>query len=887
MEYTSCRGKPKCLLGKLTTNVEVQGIPLDLLDQYLQDNNPNWYIVATKRQTPKRQFDLAVVVEGISLSDSACNLPISGSVARKITSYVRKANIPLESVYVTAMTKCAGPKGRRASIQESKTCSAHVYYELDQIKPKVVMLLGSQCLRLFNLHNSGGIYKNRGKLFKLKLPDWPDGPTFNVIPSFNPNMFIYRTHDPHAENRVHTDYIKAYNIIHGLGEGSSVKSKWHIINSVDKLHWLIQEIKKAKVCAFDTESRGLPWTKEPLICFSFSWGYDKNNNGNQSAVLPIYQHSPIPNSLNWYLTSFWGNHPARNISVKNVFKLLKDEIFENEEIPKAAHNLKYDMLVLRKWCGIHLKGRLYDTLLLSHILKEQKPHSLEYLSDVEFGCGDYSALLHNIVGRGKNLLKTYDQIPDHILWPYAAKDAENVYRLLCVYSARITDEVNHRNHKLWDLYNKRTEPLIRVLADAEWYGINIDQKKLKELKQDFEDRRDQLVVSLQGQTFPTFNPMSTKDVVKAITQAGFEHEIKDYSKPSGFSTSQEKLETLKSKIPFVNDIIKYRTLKKMSSTYIQRIEDDLDSDGKIRKSFLQHGTESGRLSCPLLHQIPRNDEQRGIYIRDVFIPSPEYEFSYMDYKQIELKVFGILVYQLTGDKKLMDEFLDPELDAHRRRAAMILELPEELINDYNRSLGKTLNFGIVYMSSGYDLSTQLYEDLYGNRHQVGWEMVRKSLNLFHKTYPGVQEYIDLVLEMTRQMGGVYTTTFGRDRHMGEVIYGDEKSDSKVRAAIRELVNSTVQGPASQITCDTNVLLHNEIKKWEQQGALKEGDVRIVNTVHDSIKLEYRTHLRDWVQKMVKELAERKIPELENTRFTIDYGYGMSWTEAENNSKVKK
>jgi len=877
--YSSCKGvgcKPKCALGCLTENkqVELKGIPFDIFYNY-QTTKRGW-APANRGSAVGRTYDVVILLEGITEEEDKRNLPIAGSLADRLMNCIAQAGFASSQVYITSMVKCAPPKGRKASLTESKACLVHFRHELENAQPKVVMLVGSTTMRAFNLHNEGGIFKNRGKVFNVKLPDWEDGPTFKVIPTFHPSMFFYKN-DPVAEQRMFDDYILAADMVRGDAvKVAKPKNKFRLIKTTKQFNEMIAEMKEAPLVAFDTESRSLPAHREPMLMMSFCWGYDRP--GEQTAVLPIYHHSPTPNALGWHVEPFWGTSKHR-APLDYLFSELKTHIFENEKIVKAAHNLKYDWHVIRKWVGSDLKGTLYDTMLLHHLIREQKPHDLKYLADLEFAIGSYNSKVEDI-GHAKG----YDCIPHHIFCPYAAIDAENVFRLACVYNFKILERVMDKNPQLYSLYIDRVQPALEALVDVEDDGIQMDKDLTIQYKADYEKEQARLLSSLKAKTCnPEFNPLSTVDVRNAAIKDGHSDAISDLSKSSGWSTGKEVLLDLSQKWPIAANILQYRTNRKMISTYLESALTELDPDGRIRKSFMLHGTESGRLSCSFLHQVPKATKSGIHNLRDLFVAGKDCLFGYMDYKQIELKVYAVLIYLLTGDHRLVDIFFDPKSDAHRTMAAILLEIPEDLVSPLNRDVGKTFNFGAIFGSSGYDLVGKEYEGLKGQKYSMTWDTVNMGINRFHNMYPSVREYMALIPDLTRKQDNTFISVMGRERHMGDAL--NSRDPKKRGKAERELVNFTVQSPAAQITIDTMSIIHRQIKKFREQGQLKKSHVRIVNTVHDSLMTEFHAKLQAWTLSLMKTTAERPIPELGGRIFTVDLGIGKTWAEAE--SKTNK
>jgi DNA polymerase-1 len=389
----------------------------------------------------------------------------------------------------------------------------------------------------------------------------------------------------------------------GRVDNSKYVCKHKVIQGVSELADLVTMCKKDGFVAFDTESRGLPWSREPITCFSFSCGIGK------TYVLPYYQHSPEADpQTGWNLRPYWSKDDRDGIC------LLLKELFEDASIAKGAHNLKYDMNALRFWFNIRVKGFTFDSMLMHHLLLEQKPHGLEYLADLEFGTGNYSEALHEIVGKGKVLKAQYDMIPDHILWPYAANDAEVCWKLVKIYHERLLAKPH-----LWQLYLDEVEPLTYTLADAEWHGHYINQDTVEALKDFYTDKRDNLLENMQAQVHCNFNPSSNPQVQAALIELGFKDKIRNPMKASGYSTSADVLRALAkdSNCVLATQILEYRNVIKMLGTYIENVRSDIDKDSRVRYNWMIHGTESGRLSCRFYHQLPRVDKQQALNLRDM------------------------------------------------------------------------------------------------------------------------------------------------------------------------------------------------------------------------------------------------------------------------------
>lgn len=645
---TTCResegGKPLCKLGELARRVEFRGRSLYSIDKSTK-SSPH-----TELDEANKQYDLCIIAESPTRYNEFSGFTGKERTTEKIIDFCNRAGIDLRTVWYTYGTRCAPPKGRKPSVQETSTCLPYLHNEIDRIQPKVIMTLGSGTLRLFKLQGEGGVNAIHGKVYDREILE----KTYKVISTFDPNIVFHKP-DPKLESRIVDDYKRAKRVIDGgRVSNGTYQSDYYLVDTIEKVDALVEKLKEKRFFAFDTESRALPWTREPLLCFSFCWGY--GNDEVETCILPIYksifdtiddlnkavvEKSPLLKDKSAHtLTPFWQIEKTEEALKNNwedlleivnnsgpnlIFNKLRP-VFEDPTIAKSAHNIKYDMNVLRKHANIKIKGFLYDSMLMHHALNEYGPHKLEYLADVELGVGDWSKILKDIVGHGKQLKYTYDRAPNQILWPYAATDAESCYRLTRIYY----NELKRKPH-LWKLYCEDYEKTTKTLASAEWHGHAINSDTVAKVEKQFKDKQNQLLVEIEKPTWPGFKPSSPDDVNKALTKMGFGDRIKDKRKAKGYNTGKDVLGELKKELPLAGYILQYRNTVKMIGTYIDNLKEDLDSDGRIRYSWFIHGTDSGRLSCRFFHQIPRINNRLKYNLRDMFVAGPERKLIYFDY----------------------------------------------------------------------------------------------------------------------------------------------------------------------------------------------------------------------------------------------------------------
>jgi DNA polymerase-1 len=856
MGCESCKvrlgGTPKCKLGSLTKYVQIAGHNLMGTPRTSNLEAPTPHKIMIVCKSPDNR-DMGTLGRGRNVE--------------KLKELLDLATIDESDVFITGLVKCCPPK-RPPSVQEVKACMGHLGDELKAVNPDVVILQGAATLRAFNLMGEGGVNSLHGKLLEKAFPhDDTNDKVYKIMVTTDPNA-LFMNPDPRLQGQMVKDLITAKAAVEGhLINPKQQPADYKLIDNMDDLEWMLDKIQKKGMFAFDSESRGLPWSKEPLICLQFCWGYDEDEQ--TVAVLPIYNHDP--EGGDWKLKARWDE--TERFLIVNGLK----EIFEDPSIPKVAHNIKYDMSVLRKHLGIETRGFLFDTILMHHVLWEHPPHDLEYLADLELNTGNYSKAVHDITGHGRVLRNTYDHVPDEILHPYGAKDAESTYRLFCRYYSRLKDLPEQ-----WSLYTDEIHPFIRTMFKSEWYGTSLDSKVIDTLTTEFVNEQAALDVSLKARTWPEFNCDKSEDVARAIKEAGYWRDIETPKTTKGYSTDKSRLLPLAKKLPIVEEFMKYRSLTKLISTYMKNAKELSEGDGRARISVMLHGTVNGRPSCAFLHQIPRLDRKRieqGLgNLRDMFIAREGYSMIYGDYSQIELVVLAIK----SGDKNMMEIFRSGQ-DIHKATAAQFVGLEDHEVNEHNRDLAKPVNFSRVYGAvEGRALLKLTWMDLDGNEWPVTKEMIRSGYAALDARFPAAGEYfINTVSEISAN-AGVHTTAFGRVKHMGSTLNSGSKWARE--NAERQAVNGTIQSPAASVTIRTLNAMNEYLEEQIKAGVMTEEEAALIITVHDSGLFEVKNEHLGWFEPLLRETSKLPVPQLGNWEFTMKVGIGQSWSEAELNAR---
>ena len=878
MEETNCREAlhgTKCKLGRLGCgNVQISG---NSALNIKNSSEAGYRKVIDLPVLGPGQYDLMVIGDFTTLADDNVDLPFQDEPSGIVLDHLEKAGHDLNRVWMTKMVKCAAPKRRKPTIAESNTCrDAYLRKEVELIMPKVIMLVGAQALKACNLTGHGSINTIRGEVFETKFAGWHDGPTFKVVPTLNPGVFFH-TNNPRLKARIGYDYVVAKQLLDGVEPQKCYKPPYTLIDSLEKLDWLDKQLAAARMIAYDTESAALNPRTNPLLSIQIAWGE------NDVAVIPFNVHDPDAPKEQTFHTL-----PGFGIKYFTEVKAVLKKVFENPFSIKAAHNFKYDLNVLRYHFGFVPKGFFTDVFVQKHLMDEHPPSDLEFCCDLELFWGDYSYERRQITGSGRVLIKTFDKVPDNILWQYGATDALGTYRLAGIYTSRLQTE--HPN--LWKYYCEESEPLIKALAKAEYKGALLDVSTVDTLEAEYRADLKSLLTDLKKITWPDFNPNSNDQVIKALTTLGVKRfELEDESKAHGVSANRKKLQdvivgNLNTNIAtMAQNVLDYRNRTKLVSTYLINSKKDVDSDGRLRHSWVQAGPVTGRLSCRFFHQIPKIDEARikagKLVMRDMLVAPKGYKYVYADYSQVELRIVALIANDLE-----MLSILANNGDLHAATAFEFLstvwrnfcstDLLESQINKFNRTeVGKRVNFGLIYGSEGYALVKQgKWLDGNGVERPFTWEMLNEGMRRWKARFTGVGNFIDEVPSFVRSCGGVAVNNFGRERHFGGALNHTNKWERE--KAERECINFYVQSAASSLTNRTII----EIDRLLEAHNISDDKICLVNTVHDSMTYEVIDYLVSWFVDALRIIGTRQIPELNNDSFKLDIGSGQSWREAE-------
>ncbi|MBS5797546.1 MAG: DNA polymerase I [Dysgonomonas mossii] len=602
-----------------------------------------------------------------------------------------------------------------------------------------------------------------------------------------------------------------------LQELKDIPHSYHLVEEEKEVLELISTLSNQESCCFDTETTGLDPIVSELVGMSFAF------KEGEAYYIPV---------------------PADFDEAKKLIDKFRP-FFENEKILKIGQNIKYDIIVLKKY-DIHVRGKLFDTMIAHYLINPELRHNMDYMAETYL---KYRTIhIDELIGaKGKNQLNMRSLRPDQIS-DYACEDADVTLKLKSILEKAIEKQ------DLSKLFYEIELPLIYVLADMEFIGVRLDTVALGEYSKTLtiELQNIELEIYKLGET--EFNINSAKQVGEVLFDKLKIVDKPKKTKTGQYVTSEETLESIKDTHPIVNKILEYRGLKKLLSTYIDALPLLVDpKDGKIHTSFNQTVTATGRLSStnPNLQNIPIRDAQ-GREIRKSFIADEGCLFFSADYSQIELRIMA----HLSQDPSMVEAFNSGE-DIHAATAAKIYKLKIDEVTSDMRRKAKTANFGIIYGISVFGLAERL---------TIPRGEAKELIDGYFETYPKVKEYMDKCITDAREKTYV-ETVFGRKRYLPDI----NSRNATVRGyAERNAINAPIQGSAADII---KVAMNNIFKRFEKENIKS----KMILQVHDELNFNVLENELDKVQKIVIEEMENAYKLAVPLR--ADCGKGKNWLEA--------
>ncbi len=593
---------------------------------------------------------------------------------------------------------------------------------------------------------------------------------------------------------------------------------YHLADTAEKRAALIALLNQQKEICFDTETTGTDANNCELVGLSF-------------AIKP---------GEAWYVPVSANQQECQQ--VVNEFKA----VLENSSIAKIGQNIKYDILVL-KWYGVSIKGTLFDTMLAHYILDPDSRHSMDILAENYLGYSPVS--ITSLIGaKGKNQGSMRDVELEKIK-EYAAEDADITLQLKHAFEPMLAPVNGDK------LLKEIENPLIYVLADMEREGVKVDRQTLEDFSKQLEKDVAQLETSIYEKAGVRFNIASPKQLGEVLFDKLQLDPKAKKTKTGQYQTGEDVLLALSHKSDIVQDILDFRQLQKLKSTYVDALPQLINpKTGRIHTSYNQAVAATGRLSSnnPNLQNIPIRTE-RGREVRKAFIPRDEnHVILSADYSQIELR----LIAEISQDKNMLEAFAQG-LDIHTATAAKVYGLPLAEVTSTQRRNAKAVNFGIIYGQSAFGLSQNL-----GIPRKEAAEIIESYFN----QYPGIKQYMQNTMISAREKGYV-ETIMGRRRYLRDI----NSQNATIRGfAERNAINAPIQGSAADMIKLAMIKIHQDIKDQKLAS-------RMTMQVHDELVFDVPQGEVEAMKTIIAERMKHAMPVA--VPIEVEIGQGLNWLEA--------
>jgi DNA polymerase-1 len=598
------------------------------------------------------------------------------------------------------------------------------------------------------------------------------------------------------------------------GEGSA----YHLIDNLETFDNLLRKLESAEGFAIDTETTSLDTFEAELAGISFSV--------EPGEAFFVYFGTP-------------------GLDAAETVAKLKP-ILENPAIRKTGQNLKYDILVLKKY-GVELQPVGFDTMLASYVLDPEGRHNLDDLAALHLG--RKTVKYTELVGTGKSAITIFEVEPCR-LSDYGCQDADIALKL----SNTLKEQLD-QSPELLEICRKLEFPLVRVLADMEHQGVSIDTAHLDRTAITVNHELTGLTERIYEAAGETFNIDSPKQLGHIL----FEVLKLPARKPTktGYSTNVQVLEELAQLHPIAADLLEYRSLQKLKTTYIEALPKLLNAvTGRLHTSFNQSITATGRLSSsnPNLQNIPIRT-LLGKEIRRAFIPSDRENFLLSaDYSQIELRIAA----ELSADPMLIEAFRNRE-DIHAATARVIFDT-QEITPDMRRK-AKEVNFGVLYGIQPFGLAQRL---------GISQKEAKAIIDTYMSKYPGMFSSLQTIVEEARKRGFV-ATLMGRRRYVPDL----NSPNANIRkAAERVTMNTPIQGTAADIIKYAMCTISRRLQEEKLRSVM-------LLQVHDELLFEMPPDEQEALKKMVVECMVDAASKcgVKNVPVEVETGTGKNWLEA--------
>jgi DNA polymerase-1 len=591
-----------------------------------------------------------------------------------------------------------------------------------------------------------------------------------------------------------------------------VEHQYFLVNTDEAKQDLLSKLSNSAAFCFDTETSGLDVLNANAIGLAFS----------------------ITKGEAYYV-------PVSNKEDVQFFK----PAFESKAL-KIAQNLKFDLQILENY-GVQVQEPFYDTMLAHYLIEPDKRHNMDELSRTYLKYDPVS--IETLIGKkGKGQIKMSD-VDIETVKEYAAEDADITLQLKSVLDPFIIDQNASK------VFNEIELPLVPVLASMERAGIRVDAAFLQDYSVDLAKQIVEIEQRIYEQAGEKFNIASPLQLGKILFDKLNLDEKAKKTKTGQYQTGEDVLQKLSHKSTIVQDILDFRGLQKLKSTYVDALPLLVNENtGRVHTTFNQAVAATGRLSStnPNLQNIPVRTE-RGREVRKAFIPASE-DFLILsaDYSQIELRVIA----SMSGDEGMMEAFRQ-NLDIHAATAAKVFGVPLEEVTKEQRYKAKSVNFGLIYGQGAFGLAENL---------GISRTEAKEIIDNYFKQFPGIRTYMDDVIENARTHGYV-ETLMGRRRYLRDI----NSNNATVRSfAERNAINAPIQGAAADMIKMAMIRIHKRMQEKPYKS-------KMLLQVHDELLFDVHKDEVEEITNLVKTEMQNAMPL--SVPVIAEAGTGKNWLEA--------
>jgi DNA polymerase-1 len=610
----------------------------------------------------------------------------------------------------------------------------------------------------------------------------------------------------------------------GLSVDKNINNTPHNYQSVEgdaAIKKLVTELKKYDEICFDTETTGIDANDAELVGLSYS-------------VKPG--------------EAFYVPCPADQKRTKQILALFEPLFSDNKKI-WIGQNTKYDMLVL-KWYGIELTGNIFDTMLAHYVIEPDGKRSMDLLSEKFLG---YEPVhIEELIGKKGKTQGNMRDVEIEKVKEYAGEDADITLQLKNVFIPLLKEKGVEK------VFNEVENPLVKVLVDMEYEGIKIDEGFLNDYSKELEIEAKKAEESVYKQAGVRFNLASPKQLGEVLFDKLKLDSSAKKTKTGQYQTGEDVLLKLAAKgIQIVDDILAFRELTKLKSTYVDALPQLINrKTGRVHTTYGQAVAVTGRLASnnPNLQNIPVRTE-RGKEIRKAFIPRDDKHILLSaDYSQIELRI----VAAISGDTNMCNAF-KTGTDIHTATAARVYNIPEQEVTKEMRYKAKSVNFGIIYGQGAFGLADNL---------GISRTEAKEIIDNYKKEFPGIQQYMDNTINFAREHGYVQTL-MGRKRWLRDI----NSANFTVRGfAERNAINSPIQGTAADMIKLAMQKVYAAMEKEKMQS-------KMILQVHDELVFDALNSEVKELKPLIVENMQIALPLPNSVPVVAECGEGSNWLEA--------